>query len=167
MRLNTRLSKKNINFSKIKISNIIIDIYSLLAIIYGDKMIVFIYCDILYQDNIENNKGSVVRFLEKLRNERPDLWTQVSVTLNKVMESSNLGIFERQGRVEKLKRTSVPIYEFKIPPTRKGGVVRLYFAFKKNDLNTIHILSAELKHKKEPDPIKIKQAEQRYKEVCL
>ena len=64
--------------------------------------------------------------------------------------------------------SSVPIFEFKIPPRRREGVARLYFAYKRNDSNTIVILSAEKKQgTKKADRMKVKQAEQRYNEVCI
>ena len=114
--------------------------------------------------------NSKEKFFKKLKDERPPaLWVLVKTTLEKVENSSNLDDLERQGWVERMPYLKVPIYEFKIPPKkRKEGVARLYFAYKKNDPNTIIILSAEKKHGKiKADSEKIKQAEQRYNEVCI
>lgn len=127
---------------------------------------------IIYYPNLidkEGGTGPISRFFKNLKKERPPiLWTMVQATLEKVEKSSNLNDLIRQGWVEHMSFSSAPIYEFKIPPKkRKGGVTRLYFAYKKNDSNTIVILSAEKKHGKiKADRGKVKQAEQRYNEVC-
>jgi hypothetical protein len=118
----------------------------------------------------EEGNGPIIKFFKKLKDERPPaLWVLVKTTLEKVENSSNLDDLERQGWVERMPYLKAPIYEFKIPPKkRKEGVARLYFAYKKNDPNTIIILSAEKKHgKTKADSEKIKQAEQRYNEVCI
>lgn len=116
----------------------------------------------------EEHKGPVVRFLEDLSEKQPDLWALVNETMDLVKRSSNLRALENNKWIRNLKGIKLPIKEFRIPPKRQRGVVRLYFAYKKNDSNTIFILSGELKQGKiDADEIKIKQAEQRYKEVCL
>lgn len=117
-------------------------------------------------DTVEDSKIS--RFFKDLSKNDPALWNLVKETLTKAERSSNLDDLKKQGWVEKLKHTNVPIREFRIPPKkRKAGVARLYFGYKKNDKNIIYILSAEKKHgKSEADNEKIKQAQKRYKEVC-
>jgi hypothetical protein len=127
---------------------------------------------VFYPDLTNDDKeggGPIRRFFKDLRNERPpDLWTLVREILDKVETSSNLNILERQKWVERLKKVDEPIYEFRIPPgKRKGGVVRLYFGYKRNDSSTIIILSAEKKDKRESSREKIQQAVKNYKEVCI
>ena len=43
----------------------------------------------------------------------------------------------------------------RIPPTRKGGVFRIYFCYSKepNEKDTLILLAAELKHEKEPQKL--------------
>ncbi len=88
-------------------------------------------------------------------------------TIEFVTNASDLKVLENKGWVERIKSSKYSIYEFKIPPQKRGGVVRLYFAYKKNKANTIIILAAELKKRAKANQEKIKQAEQRYQEVCL
>ena len=59
---------------------------------------------IYYPDHTDKEDGSgpIVRFFKKLRKERPPkLWVLVRETLENVERSSNLGVFERQGWVER------------------------------------------------------------------
>ena len=122
------------------------------------------------QTDKEEGSGPIIKFFKKLRDERPPaLWVLVRTTLEKVEKSSNLDDLQRQGWIERIPYSKVPLYEFRIPPKkRKEGVARLYFAYKKSDQKIIYILSAEKKHgKTKADTEKIKQAEQRYNEVCL
>lgn len=121
----------------------------------------------LYSDfsNKKNQSGPIVRFFKKLMNEHPPkFWLMVKETLEKVKKSSDLEVLKRQKWVRPLKHIKEPILEFRIPPSRRGGVVRLYFAYKKNDSNTIIILSAE-KKKGSADKGQIAKAVARYKEV--
>lgn len=116
----------------------------------------------------ESNGGPILRFFKELRGTQPKLWSMVQSTLENVKNSSSLKHLERQEWVKSI-HAKAPIYEFRIPPKHnRAGVVRLYFAYKKSDSNTIVILSAERKHgKTAADREKVKQAEQRYKEVCI
>ena len=77
-------------------------------------------------------------------------------------------MLKRDKRVGTLKHISEPIMEFRIPPTKSGGVVRLYFSYLNKEKDSIIILSAERKNgRSKADPKKIKQAISRYKKVCL
>lgn len=117
--------------------------------------------------NDKNAVGPIKHFFKNLKNQKPDLFSLTMKTMEKVEEYRNLDILERQNRVSKLKNCDQPIYEFRIPPRRRGGVVRLYFGYKQNNNDTIIILSAEFKKKSEANKEKIKQAESRYLEVCI
>ena len=118
--------------------------------------------------DIEETTGPLSRFYKDLKRNYPKLWSLVRETLEKVERSSNLNDLERQGWVERLPHLNVPIYEFRIPPTKKGGVARLYFGYLKKTSSTIMILSAEIKQgKSKANEDKIKQAVQRFKEKCI
>jgi hypothetical protein len=138
-------------------------------------MKIFFYPDFEFSDNAGDNlekrigesSGSIVKFLDKLRIKRPELWSLVKTTLTNAQNDILFDLLKRQSWIEPLVGTKEPIHEFRIPPTKKGGVVRLYFGYKQNDPKTIFILSAELKKNTETNNERIKQAEQRYKEVCL
>ena len=126
---------------------------------------------IYYRDstNYENATSSIKKFFSKLQKKRPDLWTMTMNTLKKIETESNyIKILEGNEGVSRLRYTKEPIFELRIPPTKGGGVVRLYFGYKKNNNNIIYIFSAELKKgTSEASAEKIKQSEEHYKKVCL
>lgn len=96
------------------------------------------------------------------------MWSLVNRTLSSITDgTTNLELLKTQKWVSNISYSKYPLFEFRIPPRRRGGVVRLYFAHKRGNPNTIVILSAEFKKKSEAKPEKIKQAEKRYQEVCL
>lgn len=120
--------------------------------------------------DIENGTGPINGFFKDLRKERPPkFWLLVKSTIEEAETKENLISYEQSGWVERLSNLSEPIYEFKIPPKNKReGVIRLYFGYVKNFPEIIYILSAEKKHQRnKADPEKLKQAVQRYREVCL
>lgn len=106
--------------------------------------------------------GSIGRLFKDLKKEKPPkLWIMVRNTMEKVTSVSNLDMFKSN---EWVKHIDGKIWEFRIPPTKQGGVIRLYFGYKAED--HIIILSGERKTKKEADQNKIDDAKKRYKEVC-
>ena len=120
------------------------------------------------ETDYETGSGPIVSFFNSLKKERPPkLWSLVREMISKIQNKSDLRCFEETGIISRLQKTIVPLYEIKIPKTNKNGVVRLYFAYKKGDKSTIFILSAEKKKRKESNKNIIRQAEKRYKEVCL
>ena len=131
----------------------------------GEMTVVF-YKDLT---NEEKGSGPMARFFKALRKERPpQLWSLVKETIEDVRKASDLKALERLGWVEKMPKTKCRLYEFRIPPNRQKGVVRMYFGYSEKDPQKIIILSAEIKKngRKKADPEKISQAEARYKEVC-
>lgn len=118
------------------------------------------------RENLLDKSGSIGRVFKNLQQKRPDLWALTRSIIMEVEDSPDLEKWKRQGYIKKI-HSDFPIFEFKIPPKKQGGVVRLYFARKKNNPNSIIILSAELKRQSKASPEKIKQAETRYQEVCL
>ena len=114
----------------------------------------------------EDQRGPVYRFLKKLLKDRPDLWALTNSTLKEAQKLDDLKYFEKNKWVGKLKKEDSPVNEFRIPPAKRGGVVRIYFAYINNKPKSIMLLSAELKHKKSSNNEKVAQAVKRYKEMC-
>lgn len=127
-------------------------------------MIIKYYRD---SDDIKGSSGGIKNFFKELAKD-PKLWNLVYETYKQVKFATNLDVFFKNEYISPVHYIDEPIYEFRIPPKkRKEGVARLYFGHKQNVMNTIIILSAEIKHgKKSSDAEKIKQAVQRYREVC-
>jgi hypothetical protein len=119
-----------------------------------------------YRESTDIENSVIYKFFKKLQRSNPDLWSLTWRTLKDAEKSSNLQNF-RKDWVERLPNVAVPLFEFRIPPQRRGGVVRLYFGYKKSSLNSIEILTAELKHKTKANQDTIDQAIKRYKEVCI
>lgn len=116
---------------------------------------------IYYNDIIDiqssDATGPVKRFFKDLARQ-PQLFAMVRNTMAKVKNSDDLNDLNdliNQGWVSRLANCDYPIYEFRIPPQRRQGVVRLYFAYKKSSLNTIIILSAEIKSRREANTEKL------------
>ncbi len=115
---------------------------------------------------IEEFDGPVGRFLKELKKEKPPkYWILVKETLETAKKKESLDFLFASGGVMKLSGCSEPIHEFRIPPSKKGGVVRIYFAYNPDNNKEIWLFSAELKKSTKPDKVKIDIAIKRYKEV--
>ncbi len=119
------------------------------------------------QENIESGKGPSLHDLDKIKKKRPDLWALVYETMKKVKKADNLDFLKNKKEpwVAPLKYSKKPVHEFRIPPIKSGGVVRLYFIYDPIDTDKIIICSSELKKKTKGNPTKIKAAEEIYEEV--
>jgi len=116
-----------------------------------------------YISSIERIKtGPIRKFVKDLGKKRPDLKSLLLKTINKAEKDDDLKDLERSSYVQHLDED---IWEFRIPPQRPGGVLRLYFAYDPNDRNHIKVLTCELKKKVAADKEMVKIAKQRYKEV--
>lgn len=108
---------------------------------------------------------SLEDFLSRLKlKKHPDLWTLVRNTIKKAEEPQGWAALRGTGWVRPLREIKEPIWEFRIPPTRRGGVVRIYFCHKGDD--SIVCLVGEFKKRVEASSQKIHQAQMRYREVC-
>jgi hypothetical protein len=133
-------------------------------------MEISLYPDNSFDENksnlCENESGSFNKFFKNLKKEYPALFALTRNTLKDVKKADDLSLWENNKRAGRLKWVKEPIWEFRIPPTRSGGVVRLYFGYDKHNKRKIHILQAEVKHDTEANPEKVKSAIDRFKEVC-
>src|SRR4030043_527249 len=109
----------------------------------------------------ESGEGPVRKFLQWLSEEHPDLWNMWNVTLGKAKRPQGLEMLQRQHRVEKLKYRR-GLWEFKIPPTRRGGVARIYFCHGPTGSGQVILLAAEWKKKAEASPHKLEAAARRF-----
>lgn len=122
-----------------------------------------------YPDVTSSNirESKLYKFSDSLRKTNPDLWGLMVSTLKSIENNENLDFLTQTGWIEHLNKNNIPLFEIKIPPTKRGGVVRLYCAYKKNNPNAICVLAAELKHVTKANKKILDTASKRYKEVCL
>lgn len=95
----------------------------------------------------------VHRFLHKELKERPDLRLLTEEFVEKVKESDSLSVFVKIGWIKPLGlvpcdsgKSKTRLYEIRVPPERRGGVVRIFFIINKSDPQRILLLDAEIKH---------------------
>jgi len=91
--------------------------------------------------------AKVQKFIQKDLKKYPDLLSRVRTFLVSVEKVENLDSYYKSGEMAKLEGA---LHEMRIPPTRRGGVVRIYFCVNPEDSREIMLLDAELKHEKEP-----------------
>jgi hypothetical protein len=107
------------------------------------------------------SSGQVGRLFKELRKKRPDLNSLVKKLLKKVYEKESIQFLFDTGEMDHL---SGDIYEFRIPPQKSGGVVRLYFGYKEK--NHIVVYKGELKKGRAADQDLIDSAQKIHNEVC-
>ncbi len=89
-------------------------------------------------------------------------------TLEKVEKASCLDNFYKSGIAGPISSRKAKLFEFRIPPQSRGGVLRLYCGRKKTNNDVIFILTGEVKKgRSSASPERVREAEKRYKEVCL
>jgi len=86
-------------------------------------------------------------FLRKDLKKYPDLLLRVQDFLKKVEQVTRLDQYYKTGEMEKLEGN---LHEMRIPPKRRGGVVRIYFCVNPEDAQELILLDAELKHETAP-----------------
>ena len=115
-------------------------------------------------EDLEGSHG-IEKLLEELRKKYPRLWSLVRRTINEISAENvtNLDLYIRKNWVSRLSNVEEPLYEFRIPPKAKGGVVRLYFAYVHR---SVMVLSGEIKiGKSNANSAKISSAVTKYREV--
>ncbi len=132
-------------------------------------MEVFIIVIKYYPDYDENNNENRIKNdIEKnLKKNDFQLWKKVIHTMNKYKRMSedefvqeimiNLNLADDSKKIKLLTKKNMRIYEFRIPPVRTKGVLRIYFKYYQK---YIFILDSEIKT---DDPKKIDSAFDRYK----
>jgi len=109
--------------------------------------------------------AKVQRFIEKDLKKYPDLQLRVRAFLVSVKKVDALEIYYTSVEIVKL---GGGLLEMRIPPKRRGGVVRIYFCLNPEDSQELILLDAELKHETEPDRTDIaKKRLQEYQSYLL
>jgi phage-related protein len=123
-----------------------------------------------YPDLSGENTGatSVFRTIEKLKRKHQELYSLVrEVLLDVEKNCDDLSMYQKRAQVSRLRNSSEPIWEFRIPKTRRGGVVRIYFCYHTGLSGDpmIVLLSMELKKTARADRQVVAEAERNYREL--
>lgn len=116
---------------------------------------------IFYPEQLREGKRGVSEYIDSLKREQPEIYGKVQIVLAKVKDNGIKAI-------EDLKRQKIctslgkGIYEFRIPPQAKGGVLRIYFVFHTSKKDTIVILDAEFKKHDKANLKRVQQRRKRY-----
>lgn len=94
--------------------------------------------------------GDVGKEIKDLSRHRPDLYLRVKSFLKVLSAVMDLSPFLLNEQIYKFPKEYDDLYEMRIPKQAKGGVFRIYFCMAINEISTLILLCAELKHKKEP-----------------
>ena len=94
--------------------------------------------------------GDVGKEIKDLSRHRPDLYLRVKSFLKVLSAVMDLSPFLLNEQIYKFPKEYDGLYEMRIPKQAKGGVFRIYFCTAINEISTLILLCAELKHKKEP-----------------
>lgn len=108
--------------------------------------------------------GSVLKFIDHLAKDEPKLYAMVRSTIDKLSIPGATMDSILPTWHGNLSHLSAPIRELRIPPTRSGGVVRLYYCIDKRSPNAIVILDGEVKKNNRASAY-TKQAVKRYNEL--
>ena len=92
-------------------------------------------------------KPKVEKFIQKDLKKHNDLVLRVRAFLEAI---KNVSTLEQYFETEEIAKVEGELLEMRIPPQRRGGVVRIYFCINPEDTQEIILLDAELKHKKQP-----------------
>jgi hypothetical protein len=129
-----------------------VDKYSIFAIFvkWGKMKLMF------YPEQLDSKKeGLVQEFIRKVLKKHNDLRLRVEKFFEKVRESKSLDPFYKDDTIAPLRG----ILEMRIPKTRSGGVVRIYFCKHPKIMDLLVLLDAELK--KDTEPSKVDRALER------
>lgn len=101
-----------------------------------------------YPQHLDPSASAKVKeFFTKELKKHADLRERVGSFLENIAKVNDLQLlFE----AEKIAPLSGGLYEMRIPPRRRGGVVRIYYCHDPVDYQTLYLLDAELKHETAP-----------------
>jgi len=106
---------------------------------------------------IEGDEGRIEKFIRKDLEKRKDLKKLVEIFLDKLRISVSLQVFIDTEQISFLEiipmnkgKEKTRLGELRIPKTKNGGVVRIYFIVNKFNSSRILLLDGETKHRKGP-----------------
>lgn len=103
---------------------------------------------VLYPEGLPDKSTPIYELLKSLERDHPRevaLFKSVKKELESSSDMTKFDLLKKLGYIEHLKGE---LWEFKIPPKKKGGVLRIYFCFSKIERQKIVLLGGELKKRK-------------------
>lgn len=106
---------------------------------------------------LEGEEGRIEKFIRKDLDKRKDLKKLVETFLDKLRISVSLQVFIDTEQISFLETVSMNkgkgetrLGELRIPKTKNGGVVRIYFIVNTFNSSKVLLLDGEIKHKTKP-----------------
>ncbi len=112
------------------------------------------------------DRGSLQDFLRKLKLEKkhPKLYALAKATIELAEKPDGLEALTESGHAGMLQYNR-GLWEFRIPPRMKGGVLRIYFCMPRVRNERIVCLDAELKKDSESSPQKLDSAQRKFTQM--
>lgn len=98
----------------------------------------------------KDGAGDVGKEIKDLSRHRPDLYLKVKAFLTNLAKVNDITPYLQNQQMYKFSGDKIGLFEMRIPKQAGGGVFRIYFCYAVSLADTIILLCAELKHKKEP-----------------
>ena len=120
-----------------------------------------------YWNQADEGTGNLEGFLTKLKLQakHPKLYALAKATVRKAGDPGGLEAQRQSGYAAKLRHES-DLWEFRIPPKRRGGVLRIYFCILSKPSECIVCLDSELKKRANSSGQKVDSARQRLREIA-
>ncbi len=110
-------------------------------------------------DKLEKNTTAYKELNVKIKNKHRDLWEMADQCLEDIKAHDMKDLVEKIHTNTKMFRTiTVNLYEIRIPPQSKRGVIRIYFSFAED---SSHIIIIEVEYKNETKSKKLENAKKR------
>jgi len=106
------------------------------------------------------NESPVWKRLKKDLSKHKELMLLVETFLDTVRRNGSLDLMLKSEQIGQL---GDGLYEMRIPKSKRGGVVRIYFCYSESNRQELILLDSELKH--ETAPSKLKIARKRLREL--
>lgn len=106
---------------------------------------------VLFPEGLPEEDTPIYELLKSLERDHPKEAAKFKSIKNKLENSTDMTIFNQLRKIGHIEHLEDGLWEFRIPPKKKGGVLRIYFCFSKNERQKIVLLDGELKKRKKPN----------------
>jgi len=103
---------------------------------------------VLFPERLPDEDTPIYELLKSLERDHPREAALFKSIKNKLENSTDMTKFDQLRKLGYIERLKDELWEFRIPPKKKGGVLRIYFCFSKIERQKIVLLDGELKKRK-------------------